>query len=160
MIRPATADDAAAIVDIYNHYILNTVVSFEEEAVSVAEIQDRMKRFTARFPWLVYEEDGRVLGYAYAAPWHTRASYRNTAESTVYLAQGAAGRGLGSQLYGELFERLHSLKVHAVMAGITLPNPASVALHEKMGFEKVGHHKEVGWKFDRWIDVGYWQLLL
>ena len=158
MIREASAADAAAIARIYNHYIANTVVTFEEEPVSADEIARRMAEVRAgALPWLVAERDGRVAGYAYARPWHTRSAYRYSVESTVYLDAADVGRGLGTQLYTELFPLLQARRVHVVIGGISLPNEASAALHEKFGLRKAAHFTEVGFKFERWIDVGYWQ---
>ena len=111
----------------------------------------------AGLPWLVAVEDGRVSGYAYASVWNPRSAYRHTVECTAYLAPEATGRGLGAQLYEELFAQLRQLSVHAVVAVITLPNPASVALHERFGLRPAGVFHEVGLKFGAWIDVGYWQ---
>lgn len=158
IIRSATLSDAAAIAEIYNHYIIETVVSFEEEPVTDVDIARRFELIqSASFPWLVAEERGQMVGYAYANRWNVRASYRLTAEVTVYLAPSHAGRGLGSSLYGQLFPLLQGRGIHAVIGGISLPNEASVALHEKFGLRKVAHFEEVGFKFNRWIDVGYWQ---
>mgnify|MGYP001812776637 CR=1 FL=1 len=158
MIRPAIAADAAAIAGIYNHYIAHTVVTFEEDPVSGGEIAARIgETGEAGLPWLVAEEGGAVVGYAYASKWKGRCAYRYSVEVTVYLAPGSDGRGLGTSLYRELFDRLRQCGMHTAMGGISLPNPASVALHEKFGMEKVAHFREVGFKFDRWVDVGYWQ---
>lgn len=157
-VREAAASDAAAVAEIYNHYITETVVTFEEEPVSGAEIARRMEEVrSVSLPWLVAEVDGQVVGYAYARPWHTRSAYRFSAEITVYLAPAQTGRGLGSKLYEALFRILEARRTHAVMGGIALPNEASVALHEKFGLRKVAHFEEVGFKFERWIDVGYWE---
>ncbi len=161
MIRRATIADAAAIAAIYNHYVANTIVTFEEEAVPAADMAQRIGEvFSAGLPWLVATEDDRVLGYAYAGKWKTRCSYRFSVESTVYLDHSATGRGLGTALYSALVAEMKKLGMHAMIGGVALPNAASVALHEKLGFQKVAHFREVGWKFNRWIDVGYWQLLL
>jgi phosphinothricin acetyltransferase len=157
-VRGATASDAAAIAGIYNHYVAATVVTFEEEPVPVAEIARRVEEVrSASLPWLVAEADAGVVGYAYARPWNPRTAYRFSAEITVYLAPAHAGRGIGSQLYAELFPMLQARRIHAVMGGIALPNEASVALHEKFGLRRVALFEEVGFKFGRWIDVGYWQ---
>jgi phosphinothricin acetyltransferase len=157
-IRAATSDDAAAIADIYNHYVMQTVVTFEEEPVVAAEIARRIDDVqSASLLWLVAEEKERIVGYAYAAQWRARTGYRFSAEVTIYLAPEHTGRGIGSRLYGELFHLLQARGLHAVMGGITLPNDASVALHEKFGLRKVAHFKEVGFKFGHWLDVGYWQ---
>ncbi len=161
MLRPATIADAAAIAGIYNHYVLNTVVTFEEEAVPATEIAQRIAdTLAAGRPWLVWEEDGRVLGYAYASGWKSRCSYRFSLETTIYLDKDAMGRGIGTRLYTALIDILRQTKVHAIIGGVALPNAASVALHEKLGFVKVAQFREVGWKFGQWIDVGYWELIL
>jgi L-amino acid N-acyltransferase YncA len=161
VVRDASADDAAGIAAIYNHYIAETVVTFEEEPVEGNDVVARMADVrAASLPWLVAEESSRLLGYAYAARWNKRSAYRHSVETTVYLAPEHTGRGLGSLLYAELFRRLEALGIHAVIGGIALPNDASVALHEKLGMRKVAHFPEVGFKLGRWVDVGYWQLEL
>ena len=161
IVRAATAADAAAVARIYNHYVAETVVTFEEEPVAVEEIGRRMEVVQAAgLPWLVAEEAGAVVGYAYAGKFHARRAYRHSCEVTVYLAPQACGRGLGVLLYTRLLALLAERGVHAAVGSITVPNPASVALHEKLGFKKVGHLEQVGWKFNRWLDVGYWQRLL
>ena len=161
MIRPATLADAAAIAAIYNHYVVNTSVTFEEDAVPANEMAQRISdTFDAELPWLVWEENGQVLGYCYASKWKSRCAYRFAVESTVYLDQAATGRGLGTQLYTALIAGLRQKKLHAIIGGVALPNAASVALHEKFGFQKVAQFREVGWKFKQWIDVGYWELIL
>jgi phosphinothricin acetyltransferase len=160
MIRVCTATDGAAIAEIYNHYVRETVVTFEEASVLPAEMAQRIADVAARYPWLVWESDGAIAGYAYAAAWKTRAAYRHSVESTIYLAASHHGRGVGSKLYGALLAELKTRGFHSVIGGVALPNPASVALHEKLGFRKIAHFAEVGRKFDRWVDVGYWQLIL
>lgn len=161
LIRDATAADAAAVAGVYNHYVLHTVVTFEEEPVSEGEMRARIGGVqSAGYPWLVAEEDGVVFGYAYGGPWKARSAYRFAAEVTVYLAPGRGGKGVGGRLYERLFGRLREKGLHALMGGIALPNEGSVALHEKMGMKKVAHFEQTGFKQDRWIDVGYWQLLL
>ena len=159
-VRDAVAADAEAVAAIYNHYILHTVVTFEEEPVSADEMARRMAAVQERYPWLVGETDGGIVGYAYASAWHARAAYRHSAESTVYLAPEATGRGYGTALYRELLDRLPTLGVRTVIGGVSLPNEASVAIHERFGFEQASHYREVGRKLGRWIDVGYWQLML
>ncbi len=157
MIRDAVSDDAQAICAIYNPYIENTVITFEEQPVAVEEMRARVREVTASHPWLVFEEQGTVVGYAYAKPWHARSAYRFCVESTVYLDPLATGRGIGRRLYEALLARLRPLQVHTVLGVIALPNPASVALHERLGFTEVGRLQEVGRKFERWVDVGFWQ---
>jgi L-amino acid N-acyltransferase YncA len=160
MIRDATGQDAAGICAVYNPYVLGTTITFEEEAVSVEAMSGRIAEITASFPWLVWEENGAVKGYAYATQWRARSAYRFSVEATVYLDQGMLGRGLGTVLYRELLARLKEKGIHCVMGGIALPNQPSVALHEKLGFKKIAHFEQIGWKFNQWIDVGYWQLNL
>jgi len=160
MIRSVKAGDATAICDIYNHFVENTIVTFEEQAVSVAEMQGRIWNVTEAYPWFVFESSDGVLGYTYASRWQSRCAYRYSVESTVYLAPTATGRGIGSKLCEKLIAILREQGIHSIIGGIALPNPESVVLHEKMGFEKVAHFKEVGWKFNKWIDVGYWELIL
>jgi len=158
MIRLAAITDAASIASIYNHYVLNTVVTFEEEAVSATEMAERLaETATAGLPWLVIEQTGSVVGYAYASKWKGRCAYRFTVEATVYLAPDAGGQGHGTKLYEALFAELKKKSVLVVIGGIALPNQASIALHEKFGLQKVAHFKEVGFKFKKWVDVGYWQ---
>lgn len=160
-IRAVAAADAGSIAEIYNHYITDTVVTFEEQPVSRAEMAERIHEIvSAALPWLVVELDGRVAGYAYASKWKGRSAYRFTNEISVYLDRNHLGLGLGSRLYTELLPILAGRGMHAVIGGIALPNPASAALHEKFGFEKVAHFREVGFKFGQWIDVGYWQRTL
>ena len=160
MIRPAIPADAAAIAAIYNHYVRETVVTFEEEPIGKAEMSRRITEVTAGHPWLVAVEGGKVLGYAYANHWKARSAYRFSTESTVYLGPDATGRGLGTGLYTALLAELRRHGCHCVIGGIALPNPASVGLHEKLGFKKVGHMQEAGWKFEAWWDVGFWERML
>jgi L-amino acid N-acyltransferase YncA len=161
MIRPATESDAQAISDIYNYYIAKTVITFEEQPVSKSEMINRIEKVTgSSLPWLVAVDDGSVIGYAYAAKWKERSAYRHTVESTVYLSPASVSKGWGTRLYQELFDTLRRASIHVVIGGITLPNPASVALHQKFGMKQVAHFKEVGYKFGQWLDVGYWQVEL
>lgn len=156
----ATVADAAAICVIYNHYVSNTIVTFEEQPVATAEMQSRIASVLEKLPWLVLERDDGIAGYAYASPWKSRIGYRFAVESSVYLAPAHTGRGFGSALYANLLECLSARGIHCVIGGAALPNPASVAMHEKLGFTQVAHFRENGLKFGRWIDVGYWQRLL
>lgn len=160
-LRDATADDAPEIIAIYNYYVEHTVISFEEQAVTAAIMQERIADVRKlELPWLVAVIDGKVAAYAYATKWRARAAYRFAVESSVYVGQDHARRGLGAALYIALIDRLRHSGHHLVIGGIALPNDASVSLHEKMGFNKVAHFSEVGRKFGRWLDVGYWQLKL
>ena len=160
MIRSATADDAASIADIYNHYTRNTIITFEEVPLSADDMRLRVQEVQgAGLPWLVAENGADLAGFAYAGEWKGRCAYRHSVEITVYLDHRAVGAGWGSRLYGELFRLLRAGTTHVAIAGIALPNPQSIALHEKFGMRKVAHFAEVGYKFDRWIDVGYWQVV-
>jgi phosphinothricin acetyltransferase len=156
--RAVTLDDANVISAIYNHYIDQTIITFEEAPVSANDIAQRIEKIVALgLPWFVAELDGQVIGYAYAAPWRERSAYRHSVEVSVYLEHSITVRGAGSLLYQALFDALKSSNVHVALAGIALPNERSIALHEKFKMEKVAHLKEVGRKFGQWIDVGYWQ---
>jgi len=161
MIRSATPSDAPALASIYNHYVMKTIVTFEEEEVSAADMGARIKEVQGYgLPWLVWDDGGQILGYAYANKWKARRSYRFSVESTVYLDHTATRRGLGTKLYTALIASAKEAGIHAVIGGVALPNPGSVALHERFGFKKSAQFSEVGWKFGQWIDVGYWELLL
>ena len=159
MIRPVTLADAEACCAIYNPHVLGTTVTFEEQAVTPEVMRTRIADTIVSFPWLVFDTEAGVAGYAYATAWRTRSAYRHSVETTVYLAAQHQGQGIGTKLYGALIEQLRVRGVHRAMGGIALPNAGSVALHERLGFRKVAHFDEVGWKFDR-FDVGYWQLNL
>lgn len=157
-VREATAADAAAVARIYDHFVRDTVVTFEEEAPSTVAMAARMAANQGE--WLVATEGRRVVGFAYANGWKARGAYRFSVETTVYVDVESPRRGVGTKLYTELFRSLEARGVHAVMSGIVLPNDASVALHERFGMRKVAHFAEVGFKFGRWLDVGYWQRVL
>jgi phosphinothricin acetyltransferase len=160
MIRPVTAADAPAIRGIYNYYIVNTVISFEEDPVSVQEMEGRIRTITAQYPWFVREEAGEVLAYAYINAWRERAAYRYAAELSIYVKPGHEGRGMGRELMARLLEAAKKTSVRALVSGITIPNERSIALHEKFGFQKIAHFKEIGYKLGAWLDVGYWELVL
>jgi len=159
-VRVCESKDIAEISAIYNHFIKNTTITFEEEVLSEADMQVRVEAYQKRYPWLVVCDQGSVVGYAYATRWKERTAYRNTAESTIYLKPGAAGNGYGKAIYSSLLASLSTMKCHVVLGCIALPNEASVGLHESFGFRKVAHFSEVGCKFGQWLDVGYWQLKL
>ncbi len=124
-------------------------------------MENRIAAVTKKFPWFVIERriksGNQLVGYAYANTWNTRESYRYTAESSVYLDPSEQGHGLGEKIYRILLDELEQMNIHVVIGGISLPNSGSVRLHEKLGFEKIGHFKAVGYKYDQWVDVGYWQ---
>ena len=161
MIRSAIKSDSDQIAKIYNHYVLNSVITFEEATVSAEEMCERIcSTLEAELPWMVFEQNNKVLGYAYASKWKGRCAYRYAVETTVYLDQAEHSKGTGSLLYSELLKQLKERDFHVAIGGIALPNDSSIGLHEKFGFEKVAHFKEVGYKFGDWVDVGYWQLTL
>lgn len=159
-IRKVTAADAESICGIYNHYVAETVVTFEQEAVSVPDMSARIEDTAQAYPWLVSESGEGVVAYAYATRWRSRAAYDRTVESTVYVRSDLTQRGVGLPLYMRLLEALRQQSIHAVVGCIALPNPGSIAFHEKCGFRRVGHFPQVGRKFGRWVDVEFWQVLL
>jgi L-amino acid N-acyltransferase YncA len=161
LIRDADPDrDAAACAAIYAPSVADGVASLEERAPDAPQMADRIRIISRDYPWLVAELDGAVAGYAYASRHHERASYRWSANVSVYVAPAAQRRGVGRGLYAELFARLDRQGLHEVCAGITLPNAASVGLHESMGFELVGVYRNIAYKFGAWRDVGWWQKTL
>jgi phosphinothricin acetyltransferase len=158
VIRAARAEDAGAIAAIYAAEVLGGVATFETEPPGVAAMAERMG--AARWPWLVATEAGAVLGYAYAGPYNSRAAYRWTAETTVYVAADARGHGVGGALYAALIERLTRAGLAQAIALVSAGNAGSERLHEAAGFRRVGTLERVGWKLGRWIDVGLWQRAL
>jgi phosphinothricin acetyltransferase len=159
-LRDAVPADADAIAAIYNHYVETTPISMETDPVTPDEMARRIAEVQGgALPWLVLAEENRVLGYAYASKWRARPGYRHAVESSVYVAPGQRGRGLGLVLYRALLARLEG-RFHTVIGGIALPNAASIALHERLGFRQVACFTEVGHKFGAWVDVAYWQLTL
>jgi L-amino acid N-acyltransferase YncA len=160
-LRPATAADAQPIARIYNYYVDNTVITFEEDPVPAPDMAARIAEAQGlSLPWLVAEIDDRIVGYAYARKWRPRSAYRYSAETTIYLEHGYEGRRIGMRLYSALLPLLRERGMHVAIGGVALPNDASVALHEKLGFERVATFRQVGFKHDRWVDVAYWQLVL
>lgn len=160
MIRLAIPDDAAAIAEIYRPYVLETAISFETDAPSAAQMNERIHQTLCKYPWFVFEEAGEILGYAYAGSFRSRCAYSWTVESSVYVRQGLHGKGIGKQLYQTLLEALKRQGAVNVIGAIGLPNESSVRLHESVGFVKVAHLKDIGFKLGRWWDVGYWELQL
>ncbi len=159
-IRDASTGDGAALAAIYAPFVADSWVSFETQPPDAVEMAARIDSYGSSHGWVLAELDGVIAGYAYASPHRVRAAYATSADIAIYVAPGAQGRGLGRALYSELFDRLHDRSIHAVFAGIALPNPASIALHEAMGMVPVGIYREVGWKMGGWRDVGWWQRLL
>lgn len=160
MIRKVKPSDIPQILEIYNYYIENSTVTFEEELLDLETFSQRISEITQKYPYLVYEEKGQILGYAYAGIFRTRIAYRFSVETSVYVHKDHYKKGIARNLYADLLEALKSSDIKSAIGGITLPNEASVRLHESMGFEKVGHFKQVGYKFDQWLDVGFWQKML
>lgn len=168
-LRQATGGDGDALAHIYNYYINNTVITFEVDEVSGEDMATRVAKLRAAgLPWLVAEADGQLLGYAYAGPFRERAAWVHTLETSIYLDAQVRGQGVGTALFSELIARLRDLEpaesihapVHTVLGVVALPNDASVALQERLGLRHVGTTEQVGLKFGRWIDVGYWQMEL
>lgn len=161
MIRTAIKDDSVKIAEIYNHYITNTFITFEKEEIVADEMYTRISDIMgSALPWLVLENNGEVVGYAYATKWRARPAYKHSVETTIYLSKDSGRKGFGKLLYSKLISELASSGFHTAIGGIALPNDASVRLHESLGFKKVAHFQEVGYKFNKWIDVGFWQIML
>jgi phosphinothricin acetyltransferase len=158
LVRLAAAEDAAALAAIYRPYVEDSRISFEEVAPDAGEMAVRIAGdLPGMHPWFVAEQDARLIGYAASSPFRTRRSYRWTVETGVYLAPAAGGKGLGRALLTRLIETLEQQGYVAAIGAIALPNPASVALHEKLGFAYAGAYRGVGYKFGEWLDVGLWQ---
>jgi phosphinothricin acetyltransferase len=154
--RPAVPADAEAIRAVYAPYVESTVYTFEFKVPTVAEVMHRMQRNPGH-SWLVAEDAGEIVGYAYSWPFEDREGYRFTVETSIFIRQTRIGGGIGRGLYGDLLATLKQNGFATAVARIALPNPQSERLHEKLGFHKVAHFEKIGHKFDRWIDVGYWQ---
>jgi L-amino acid N-acyltransferase YncA len=161
-IRPASqVRDAAAIAAVYDGFVRDTVISFEAVPPTGEEFAGRIERVQKTHPWLVAEDgDGRVVGFAYGCPHHERAAYRWAADVSIYIEPASHRRGIGKALYSALFDMLRAQRLLIACAGVTLPNDASVALHESFGFVPVGVYRQIGYKFGAWHDVGWWQLEL
>jgi phosphinothricin acetyltransferase len=160
-IRDAAPIDAGEICEIFNYYVANSHATFETEPVESAEMARRVRETQAEgHPFLVAEDAGKIMGYAYGHRFRAREAYRRSVEVSIYIRFGCEGKGIGKLLYARLIASLKDAGYHAVIAGISLPNEASVRLHEGFGFTKVAHFREVGRKFGRWIDVGYWELIV
>jgi len=160
LLRFAHDDDAAAIRDVYAPAVLESAISFETELPGVDEMRARLHEVTALAPWLVLEDAGELLAYAYATRFRTRAAYRWAMETTVYVRAGHHRRGLGRAIYAPLLDLLRAQGFRQAIGAITLPNPGSVGLHERLGFRRCGAYPAVGWKFGAWHDVGLWELAL
>lgn len=159
-IRSVNSEDTKSILEIYEPYVLDSPTSFETEIPSLHAFKARIQDYTAKFPWIVFEANGEVVGYAYASSHRSRCAYEWSVESSVYVHPQHQGKGIGTKLYKELFRLLKIQGVVNIFAGITLPNEGSVKLHETLGFEQIGKFKDVGFKQGKWWDVGWWQLQL
>jgi phosphinothricin acetyltransferase len=157
IIRQASSDDAAAMLEIYRPVVEDTAISFELAVPTVEDFASRIEKYLATHEWLVAEQDGEIAGYAYASPHRPRAAYRFSAEVSVYVHPQYQGKGVGMKLYAALFDSIRKRGFHHAYAGITLPNDASVALHKACGFSEIGTFSEVGFKYDCWHDVSWWQ---
>jgi len=157
LIRLATPDDAASIANIYRPIVESTAISFETVPPTDGEMRHRITDTLTAYPWLVLEQSGEIAGYAYGSRHRPRAAYQWSVETTVYVAEGYRRQGVGRRLYAALFSILHSQGFAHAFAGIALPNAASVALHEQMGFQPIGVFRSIGFKFNEWQDVGWWQ---
>ena len=161
IVRPANSADALQISEIYNHYIATSHATFEIEPIEAGEMARRINEVCGGgYPFLICEDNVEIIGYAYGRQFRPRSAYRHSIEVSIYTKPGCERRNIGTILYEELFSEIKASNFHAIIAGISLPNDASVRLHERFGFEKVAHFREVGRKFDRWIDVGYWERIL
>ena len=159
-LRNARADDLDAINAIYNHYVQHSTCTYQETPESIEGRREWFAHHGAPHPVIVAEIDGEVVGWGSLSAYHPRSAYRHTVEDSVYVAPSVQGRGIGSAILGDLIERARALGHHAVIAAIDADQPASIALHAKFGFAPVGRFREVGFKFDRWLDVVYMELLL
>jgi L-amino acid N-acyltransferase YncA len=160
MIRFATRADAAAVAEIYGPFCEDSPITFETERPSIREIENRISKILERFPWLICEHENEVTGYAYAGPHRDRAAYRWCVDVAIYLSGNSRGQGFGRALYTVLFQLLRIQGYFQAYAGITLPNPASIRLHQGLGFEPIGVYKRVGFKANAWHDVSWWGLTL
>jgi len=159
MIRKVQLSDAEDIVNIYNYYIENTIISFETLKIDVNEETQRIKKILDNnYPFIVYEEQNVVLGYAYLSKWREREAYKNTLETSIYVHKDHYNKGIGKILYKELINLGKTQGIHALIGGMSIPNPQSRKLHKRLGFQRVGLFKEVGYKFNKFIDVEFWQL--
>lgn len=160
MIRAFQHNDAEALLDIYNHYVLHSVATFDDAPLEIAVFSEKLNHIAEVYPILVFEENNNILGYAYGSQFRPKPAYKNTVETTVYVKHGEHGKQIGTKLYTELLSLLKAKNFHMALGVLTLPNNASVKLHEKLNFKQVAHFNEVGYKFGQWLDVGVFQLKL
>lgn len=159
-IEVAKTSDAGAMLEIYSPHVLDSAVSFETTVPTMREFEERIRDTLVKFPWLVCKIDGELVGYAYASAHRTRCAYDWSVEASVYVDSTRHRLGIASSLYSTLFQVLRKQGIINVYCGITLPNPASVAFHESIGFSKIGVYEKIGYKLGKWHDVGWWQLRL
>lgn len=160
MIRDFDLKDTQQILDIYNYYVLNTIVTFDIEPLDLKTFTEKLKQIHSDYPCIVFEEHDEILGYAYGSTWRPKPAYAKTVETTVYVKNEQHGKQIGSKLYSKLLNDLKLANYHVALGGLTLPNEASEQLHKKFNFEQVAHFKEVGIKFNTCLDVAFWQLKL
>ena len=160
MIRALDIKDTRAILEIYNYYVLNSTVTFDIDPITFDAFSEKLKLISADYPFIVFEENNEILGYAYGSRFRPRPAYNYVAESTVYVKHTTHGKQIGTKLYAELIKLLKETNLHTVLGVLTIPNDASIKLHEKFGFEQVANLKEVGFKFGEWQNIGIWQLRL
>lgn len=161
MIRKAKLSDASRIVEIYNYYIKETTVTFEIDELTSEDMEKRIeKTFENGYPFIVYEDKGKVIGYAYVRKWRERASYKNTLETSVYVDKNMKKNGVGKELYATLIAECKNIGAHVLIGVLSEKNSASKKFHENVGFVKTGHFKEVANKFNEFIDVEFWSLIL
>ena len=156
-VRAATAADAAACAEVYARYVRETAITFETEPPTPDQMAARIADYASSHAWLVLERDGELAGYAYGHRFAERAAYAWSCETSIYVAPGARGNGAGRALYQALLPLLAERGFRRAYAGIALPNPASLAIHERFGFRQVGVFSRVGWKLGRWHDVAWLQ---
>ena len=156
-IRLARPSDAATLLDIYAPYVENTAITFEYEVPTIEDFTNRIAKTLEKYPYLVAEEDGVIVGYAYASTYYARAAYDRAVELSVYVSQDARGKGVGNKLYDELEDLLDQMGYMHFLACISLPNEASLALHQKRGYQQVARFPKIGYKFERWHDIVWLQ---
>jgi phosphinothricin acetyltransferase len=161
MIRPVKIADARRIAEIYNYYIANTTITFEEDAIDAGEIERRIKAIGEKnYPYIVYEDSGGLRGYAYLNNWRTRSAYDITLETSIYVDINSINKSIGTVLYRALIAEAQKMDIHSLIGVISLPNDISRRLHDNLRFQMVGNFREAGKKFGKLIDVEFWQLIL
>ena len=160
MVRSIQQTDIAEVLSIYEYYVINSAATFEEEVPTLQEFTDRVNDILKKYPYLVYEENGQIIGYAYASVFRTRVAYRFSTEVSVYVHKDHFHKGVGKALYAKLLSMLKKQGYHTAIGGLTLPNDNSIKLHEHFGFKKVAEFKDSGFKFGQWHSTGFWQLMM